>query len=194
MLAAEQLVINQQGGETSGHDDAHVYRVVKMAHKIAKSTKEPVDRFLLELVCWLHDIDDPKLEKRNEHISVTTFLKDHQVDTNLSDTIQSIIACLSYTATKKGLKETAIEGKIAQDADRLDALGAIGIARAFAYGGSKGRLLVKNGPVKDDTRSHFDDKLFKLESLMNTEYGKKLAAKRTRFMHRFIALFDLESQ
>jgi len=191
---AEALVQHQQGGEPSGHDDGHVARVVAMARHLARETIEPVDMFRLELVCRLHDVDDHKITKGANHVTVDTFLSAHEVASELQALVRDILDSMSFTASKAGRQETTIEGKIAQDADRLDAIGAIGIARAFAYGGHKSRPLITWGSTGADTRSHFDDKLFKLEGLMNTVAGKRIANERTSFMRQFIARFDEETK
>lgn len=193
LKAAEELVYKQQFNEYSGHDYYHVKRVVNMALDIANKIEEPVDTFLLELVCWLHDVDDPKIIYSGEHTSVKSFLKLHEVDKDTSLAVIDIISKLSYSATKKGLKETTIEGMIAQDADRLDAIGAVGIARTFAYGGTNKRAMVSKD-IEQSTRYHFDDKLFKLEELMNTKEGKRIAKNRTAYMKEFINQFDQETK
>ena len=193
LKAAEELVYLQQGNEYSGHDYYHVKRVVNMALDIAHKMEEPIDTFLLELVCWLHDVDDPKIVYSGEHTSVKSFLKLHEVDDNMASIVIDIISKLSYSASKKGLKETTIEGMIAQDADRLDAIGAVGIARTFAYGGANKRAMVSKG-IEQSTRYHFDDKLFKLEQLMNTKEGKRIAKIRTAYMREFINQFDQETK
>jgi len=194
ILEAKKLVQEQQGQDYSGHDDSHVERVVNMARHLAKKIDQAVDKFLLELVCWLHDVDDRKLVHQGQHISAKSFLAAHDIADDMRAKIIDIIERMSYTATKNGLVETTIEGQIAQDADRLDAIGAIGIARAFAYGGAKGRPLSTVSENQDGTRYHFDDKLFKLEGLMNTAEAKRIAHERTLYMSEFIARFDKETK
>ena len=193
LKAAEELIKAQQKEEYSGHDYQHIKRVVKMALNIASKTDEKVDLFILELVCLLHDVDDHKIFYSGKHITVKSFLESQEIDEAVSSSIIDIISKLSFTSTKSGLYETTIEGKIAQDADRLDAIGAIGIARAFAYGGANKRLIV-DGNLDSATRHHFDDKLFKLEELMNTKEGKKIAQTRMVFMKQFIKIFDEETK
>jgi len=187
---AYDLVAKYLGTEPTGHDAFHIKRVVKLALHIASSLEEEVDLFLLELSALLHDIEDPKLNHRGQNI-VKTFLDTNLVPHDYQLKINDIIDNLSYSASLKGKFETQIEGKILQDADRLEALGAIGIARTFAYGGHKGRLIVDdNDPTS--TIHHFEDKLLKLESLMNTEEGKKRAQRRTRFIKLYLAQFESE--
>jgi len=187
---AYDLVTKYLGTEPTGHDSFHIERVIKLALHIANSVEEEVDLFLLELSALLHDIEDPKLDHGGQNI-VKTFLDTNLVPHDYQLKINDIIANLSYSASLKGKFETQIEGKILQDADRLEALGAIGIARTFAYGGHKGRSIVAdNDPTS--TIHHFEDKLLKLESLMNTEEGKKRAQRRTRFIKLYLAQFESE--
>lgn len=189
--AAWQLVNKQMSHDASGHDVFHVKRVVNLAKHIA-SKSGFVDDFLLELSCILHDIDDPKLVRDAEHTTVISFLESQNVPPVYIDRVMDIIENLSYTATLAGKVEPTLEGKIAQDADRLDAIGAIGIARAFAFGGHKGRLLDDDGASKLSSYQHFEDKLLKLEGLMNTKEAKLMAKKRTDFIRLFLKQFQNE--
>jgi uncharacterized protein len=188
LLAAQALVKQNLGGEPTGHDFYHVERVVGLAKHIAK-TEGPVDAYVLELACWLHDIDDRKIVYQGTHIGVDDFLRIHAVEPTVAYKVVDIIDNLSYASYLKGKKETTLEGKIAQDADRLDALGAVGIARAFAYGGNKGRMLLDESKATPATIDHFDEKLFKLEALMNTQEGQRLSKTRSAFMKTFVETF-----
>ena len=189
--AAQELVQLNLGGEPTGHDFFHVQRVVGLAELLAQPYPD-IDRYVLILAAWLHDIDDRKIVYHGAHVGVNDFLLLNHVDAHTSERVKDIIDNLSYSSSLKGKKETTLEGQIAQDADRLDALGAIGIARAFAYGGNKGRLLVDPTHATPATVDHFDEKLFKLEGLMNTQLAKKMAHERSAFMKRFIATFENE--
>ena len=191
LIAAWQLVHNQLSHEPSGHDVFHIKRVVNIAKYLASKCGF-VDDFLLELACLLHDIDDPKLQQGNQHISAMKFLDSQNVPPVYVDRVMDIIDNLSYSSTLKGKVEHTLEGQIAQDADRLDALGAIGIARAFAFGGHKGRLIDDDGISGLSSYQHFEDKLLKLESLMNTKEGKILAKKRTDFIRQYLKHFQDE--
>jgi len=189
--AAQDLVRVNLGGEPTGHDFFHVERVVGLAQLLAEPYPE-IDYYVLVLSAWLHDIDDRKIVYHGAHVGVDEFMLLNHVDQHTAERVKDIIDNLSYSSSLKGKKETTLEGQIAQDADRLDALGAIGIARAFAYGGNKGRLLVDPTHGTPATVDHFDEKLFKLEGLMNTPLAKKIAHERSAFMKRFIETFENE--
>lgn len=177
--------------EGTGHDYYHIERVVINARKILQA--EQADGFLVELGAWLHDLGDHKLhdgiDKSEELISA--FLASLTVDQAVIDRVVEIISQVSFS---KGNKPSSIEAKIVQDADRLDAIGAIGIARCFAYGGSKGRILYSpdDNERKDSSLQHFYDKLFKLKDLMNTESARLIAGQRHSFMEEYLAEFYQE--
>ena len=190
--------------DSSGHDYYHSLRVEKMAVRIARN--EDVDPFIVSLAALLHDVDDRKLfhdtYENKEH--AVSFLKTHGMDEEQTGRICLIIDQVSYRGTDS-IVPTTIEGMCVQDADRLDAIGAIGIARAFAYGGSHNRSIYdpEIKPVIGMTQeeyynhqstsiNHFYEKLFLLKDLMNTESGKKIAMKRTEFMENYIAEFIRE--
>ena len=169
--------------------------------------------FIIELSALLHDVDDYKTKnynKDNPFQNLDFFLKENKIN-NEHDIklIKEIISEVSYKAGETKIPES-LEGKIVQDADRLDAIGAIGIARAFAFGGSKNRKLYDQDNIyelskrnfepfdmsdisfeqyknkKTDTVTHFYEKLLKLEKMMNTEQGKTIAKKRTELMKNFL--------
>lgn len=183
---ARAFVIKKHEGDKSGHDVNHIFRVVKLAKHIASLVEEKVNLFLLEIVVLLHDIDDPKLNEGDQKL-VRKFLIENAVPLYYQVMIEEMIDSLSYTSSKNGKKETFIEGKIAQDADRLDAIGAIGIARVFAYGGNKNRPL--DGDSEDASLKHFDVKLLKLKDMMNLEVSKKIAEQRHDFMIKYLKQF-----
>jgi len=189
---AYKLVDQYLAQDASGHDSAHIHRVVKLAFHLAKSVNQEIDPFLLEISALLHDIEDPKLNNSGTNI-VANFLNDNHVPLHYQNSINDIISNLSYTATLKGKKQSVLEGKIVQDADRLDALGAIGIARTFAYGGHKGRLMASEKDLTS-TIHHFSDKLLKLEDLMNTNEGKRLARLRTQYIKKYLRQFKIEEE
>lgn len=191
LLLAQHLVHENLGEEPTGHDFFHVERVVKLAKTLAQAYPQ-ADVFILELACWLHDIDDRKIAYKGPHTSVADFLKINHVDSGVSARVVDIIDNLSYSSQIKGKKETTLEGQIAQDADRLDALGAIGIARAFAYGGAHARLLVDPTQKASSTLDHFEEKLFRLEGLMNTPEGRAIAHERSAFMRAFVETLEKE--
>ena len=185
----------------SGHDFFHTMRVFRTATYIAE--KENADIFIVQLAALLHDVDDRKLSPHttaNKDRAVL-FMKSKKISNALCKTIVSIIEKVSYTG-KDSNKSSSIEGMCVQDADRLDALGAIGIARAFAYGGSRNRPIYDSsirprmGMGKEEyqnhvstTINHFYEKLFYLKDLMNTDTAKKIAEKRDLYMKDFILEF-----
>ena len=174
--------------ESTGHDFYHTERVVNNARKILQA--EHADSFLVELAAWLHDVGDYKLnngiDKSDELIRM--FLNSIQVD---QQTIDKVIEIVSQVSFSKANKPTSIEAMIVQDADRLDAIGAIGIARCFAYGGSKGRMIYSTEDKEKAASSiqHFYDKLFKLKDMMHTETARKIAEQRHLFMEQYINEF-----
>ena len=193
-------------GEGSGHDYFHIYRVYRTALYIAER-ENGADKYIVSLAALLHDVDDWKFTDTNETntSNIEKFLRSVDAD---DDTIERVCAIIKKISFKGGVVDSTqktIEGKIVQDADRLDAIGAIGIARTFAYGGSKNRMMydpsikpktfktldeVKN--TKNHTINHFYEKLLKLKDMMNTETWKKLAKERHEFMEEFLKEFYKE--
>ena len=185
----------------TGHDYFHTLRVFKLASSIA--VEENANLELVELASLLHDVDDIKISPKT-HINkdnARSFLKKNNVDIQIIDKICGIIGDISYKGTETK-PSSLLEGRIVQDADRLDALGAIGIARAFAYGGSHNRTMhdpneVPNLNMTEEeyhnhvstTINHFYEKLFKLKDLMNTSTGKYMALKKDQYMKKFVARF-----
>ena len=190
--------------DASGHDWYHIERVHKLAISLAK--QEGGNLFVIEMAALLHDVADEKLNESEEAgmKKVSNWLEELSVQEEESKHILHIIANMSYKGGHGGKIET-FEGKIVQDADRLDALGAIGIARTFAYGGAKGRLMYDpNVPPReamtkeeyrksnDPSLNHFYEKLLKLKDLMNTDAAKREAEVRHRYMEEFIGQFMKE--
>jgi uncharacterized protein len=187
-------------GEGSGHDWWHVYRVWKNAVQIAK--REDVDLFVVELAALLHDIADWKFNDGNEDIGpqlAREWLESLNVEENEISNVCQIIQDISVKGSGVITNMKTQEGKIVQDADRLDAMGAIGIGRAFAYGGSKGREMYnpdlkpeKHNSVEQYKKSqsssinHFYEKLLLLKELMNTDTAKKIAEKRHVVMLNYL--------
>lgn len=185
----QQYIQNQFSGETTGHDYFHIERVVKVAKRIAE--EENADVFLVELAAWLHDVGDYKLnngiDKSEELIS--GFLSGLNVP---EETISKTIEIVSQVSFSKGKTAESLEARIVQDADRLDAIGAIGIARVFAYGGSKQREIYNPENPEETTIQHFYDKLLKLKDLMNTNSAKKIAEGRHQYLEEFLEKFHKE--
>lgn len=194
-----------QGAE-GGHDWWHIHRVWKNSKLIAET--ENVNLLVVELAALLHDIADSKFHNGDEEIGPAIageFLRSINVDDEVVEHVQQIIRHISF---KSGFDKSvfhSIELDIVQDADRLDAIGAIGIARAFSYGGFKGREIY-NPEIKPDlnmtkaayknstapTINHFYEKLLLLKDKMNTETGKKLAGQRHAFMEIYLKQFYSE--
>jgi len=191
-----------------GHDWFHIERVWKNAKLIAK--KEDVDLFIVELGALLHDIADSKFYNGDESIGPKksrTFLESLDLDENIIQHIENIIKNISYkNSLEIGSKKfRSNELDVIQDADRLDAIGAIGIARAFNYGGFKNRAL-HNPDIKANlqqskeeykkstapTITHFYEKLLLLKDQMNTRTGIQIAAKRHEFMEQYLDQFYKE--
>ncbi len=178
-------------GDASGHDFDHTLRVYRMATTIAK--QEQADLEIVQLAALLHDVDDRKLSPQTyeNKDNAVSFLQDNGMDEDKIRTIVEIISQISFSAGN-GAPRT-LEGKCVQDADRLDAIGAIGIGRAFAFGGSRGRPIHDpDGNDKTTTIQHFYDKLLLLKDRMNTETGKALAHQRHRFMEEYLQQFYAE--
>lgn len=184
----------------SGHDYHHSIRVYNNACHIAQT--EGGNLFIIKLAALLHDVDDRKLFDTSETLAnARAFLESHQVDSNTIEQICTIIKSISYSGNGSKSPDS-LEGKIVQDADRLDALGAIGIARTFAYGGHKGRPLYvpDEKPIEDMTTeeyqnhtsnsiNHFYEKLLKLKDLMNTKTAIQIAEQRHQYMESFLDQF-----
>ncbi len=178
-------------GDGSGHDFDHTMRVYRMAVRIAK--EESADVQTVALAALLHDVDDRKLSPATyEHKDrAVAFLRENGMPDKDIQRIVNIISQISFSAGN-GRPDT-IEGMCVQDADRLDAIGAIGIGRAFAFGGSRGRRMHDpEGLDSSSTIQHFYDKLLLLKELMNTQTGRSLAQQRDIFMRTFLEQFYAE--
>lgn len=190
MQEAMGFARNIFAGDSGGHDYDHTMRVYRMAVRLADA--EGADREIVALAALLHDVDDRKLSPETcENLGrARGFLNSCGYPRDHAEQVLRIISQISYST---GRIPDSLEGKCVQDADRLDAMGAIGIARTFAYGGSKGRRL--HDPAGEDKTTsiqHFYDKLLRLESLMNTETGRKLARERHVYMEEFLTRFYAE--
>ena len=188
----------------SGHDFYHSMRVYRMALKIAEAEK--ADREMVALAALLHDVDDRKLSPQTaaKKDRAVGFMRSQNVPEEKIRQICTIIDEISFKGTDS-VRPSTLEGKCVQDADRLDALGAIGIARTFAYGGNHNRSMYDpdqppqigmDQQAYQNSNScslnHFYEKLFLLEEMMNTESGKTIAAERTQYMKQFVDRFLAE--
>lgn len=161
----------------SGHDAEHTLRVYHNALVIA-DTEPYCNRLIISLAALLHDADDYKLFATKNNDNARTFLREQNIDEETIEQICTIINGVSFSKNR-GVVPTTIEGKIVQDADRLDAIGAIGIARTFAYGGANGRSIT-------DSLKHFEEKLLLLKDEMNTNEGKRIANTRHEYLKAFV--------
>jgi uncharacterized protein len=204
--ATEKYVKQKLAGEGTGHDFWHICRVRDTAMSIGKH--ERADLFTVQLAALLHDISDWKFNEGDDEIGprlARGWLEKMQLDEKIISHVCEIIKGVSFKGAGVPTKMRTIEGLVVQDADRLDALGAIGIARTFAYGGHKGNEIYNPGirPEKHDsfeqykrskgtTINHFYEKLLLLKSLMNTATAKKIAEERHQFMEQFLDRFYKE--
>ncbi len=189
-----------------GHDWWHIYRVWQLVKRIAKT--EDVDLFVVELTALLHDIADPKFHDGDEEIGpqvAEDFLQEQNIDQSTIDHVINIIRNMSFKSSLGKVNFQSPEMHVVQDADRLDAIGAIGIARAFNFGGFKNRSIynpqtkpqLKMGKEEykkslSPTINHFYEKLLLLKDKMNTSAGKHLAEERHEYMERFLDRFFAE--
>ena len=194
--------------DSTGHDYSHILRVENNATELMedeKFTSEEVNIIIAAIL--LHDIIDYKVSEDIEksHTEVINILKKSSATKEEVDEINHIINNMSFSKNLSKKKQLSKLGQIVQDADRLDAIGAIGIARTFYYGGSKGSAFYDNSqPLLESELNesiykkgssvinHFYEKLLKIKDLMNTEKGKFEAEKRTKFMEDFLAEFYRE--
>jgi len=197
-------------GESTGHDWGHMYRVWKLAKHIAE--KEKADLFVVELAALLHDIADWKFNKGDEDAgpkAAREWLEKEGVDKKVTEHVCEIIKDLSFKGVGIKTPMKTIEGLVVQDADRLEAIGAIGIARAFATGAKFGEVMHSPeievpkyssaeeykqaiGTAGRTTINHFYEKLLFLKDRMNTATGKKLAQRRHKFMEAYLKEFFAE--
>ena len=202
VLFVKETLKNAEGG----HDWWHIYRVWQLSEKIAIS--ENADKKVVILAALLHDIADAKFNNGDDSIGpklATDFLKSNGVEASVINHVVAIIKNISFAGGNQVREFRSLELDIVQDADRLDALGAIGIARTFNYGGFKNREMY-NPAVKPNlnmtkeeyrkstapTINHFYEKLLLLKDRMNTETGKRMAAERHHFMELYLEQFYAE--
>ncbi|MDI6048312.1 HD domain-containing protein [Flavobacterium sp. XS2P24] len=204
ILFVKEKLENAEGG----HDWFHIERVFKNAVLISKN--EVCDATVVKLGALLHDVADSKFHDGDETVGpriAREFLESENVDEEIIAHVVNIIENISYKGGNFEKKFSSIELDVVQDADRLDAIGAIGIARTFNYGGFKNRALydpkiapnssmTKEEYKKNDspTLNHFYEKLLLLKDKMNTEAGKQIAQERHRYMEGFLAQFYAECE
>ncbi|WP_209388917.1 HD domain-containing protein [Chryseobacterium sp. RR2-3-20] len=200
------FVKDKLNGAEAGHDWFHIERVWKLSQKIAKT--ENCQHEVVELAALLHDIADPKFHDGDETLALKIsrdFLESQNVEEEIINQVLFIIQNISFKNRGEAPEILPIELKIVQDADRIDAIGAIGVARTFNFGGFKNNLMYhpdiapKLNMSKEEykksngtTINHFYEKLLLLKDLMNTREGKKIAEERHQFMLTFLDQFYKE--
>lgn len=205
---ARQYVRAEMERDSSGHDWWHIHRVATLAKRLAGECG--ADPFICELAALLHDVGDYKLRGPSDEPE-SAIARRWMIEQGLSQAtiehICSIIDHMSFKGAGVESRMTTTEGKVVQDADRLDALGAIGIARTFAYGGHKGspmhdpeaspkmhKTVEEYRTSRSSSINHFHEKLLLLKDLLNTEPAKRLAQKRHDYMVAFLEQFEEEWQ
>lgn len=196
------------GSEGTGHDWWHIYRVLAMAKNIGQ--QEGADMFVVQLGALLHDIADWKFHEGDDTVGpklAREILIKHQVESDIIDRVCDIVEKISFKGAGVAAEMPTIEGRVVQDADRLDAMGAMGIARTFAYGGHANRPFYDpdNKPIMHQDKesyykskstgtsiNHFYEKLLLLKDRMNTETGKKIAQSRHEFLETYLDRFFQE--
>lgn len=202
LTSIRKAIKKEFDNESTGHDWHHIERVTQISLQISET--EGGNKEVIELAGLLHDISDHKFnggdfEKGGKEAERIMF--EHGIEQGIIEQVVAIVNTISYKGANVANKISSLEGKIVQDADRIDAIGAIGIARTFAYGGHKGHPIYdpKIKPQLHDkaedyqktthTVNHFYEKLLLLKDRMNTDTGKKIAAQRHLFMVGFLEQF-----
>ena len=186
-------------GDCSGHDYWHSFRVYKNAIKISQI--ETCDKTVVAIAALLHDVDDIKLFDTNNYSNARNIMDEADIDIAVQERVIDIIKEISFRGSESVIPST-IEGKIVQDADRLDAMGAIGIARTFAFGGNKNRCIYDPDILPETNMNaekyinnegssinHFYEKLFYLKNMMNTKMAKEIAESRDKYMRDYLEEF-----
>ena len=185
VTAAAEYVKELFRANAGGHDAAHTMRVYHNAMLLAQA--EPGgDPEVIALAALLHDADDRKLFDTRKNANARQFLEAQGVSPEKAERIIAAVNAVSFSQNR-GRRPETIEGRIVQDADRLDAIGAVGIARTFAYGGEHGRPLVSS-------IQHFYDKLLLLRDEMNTDAARQMAVRRHAFMTAFLEEYRMETE
>lgn len=197
----EDFIQSRFAGDSSGHDWWHIHRVRNLALELAK--REQADIFVVEMAALLHDLDDWKLNYNSNQVE--KWLDERCVSEKETSQILDITRDVSFKGAGVPTPMSTIEGKVVQDADRLDAIGAIGIARTFAFGGSRDRLIYHPNATPEmhqsfesyqqnqsHTINHFYEKLLLLKDRMQTRAGYEMALHRHQVMEEFLDEFFKE--
>lgn len=194
-------------GDGTGHDWWHVWRVWQTADRLARAERK-ADRVVVSLGALLHDVGDWKFHGGDEEAApreAARLLRRARAGRDVVDRVAQVCREVSFKGAGVADRPTSLEARIVQDADRLDAIGAVGVARAFAYGGAKGRLLYEPGekPVlhgsfaaykksKSHTINHFHEKLLLLKDRLHTREARRIARDRHAFLGDFLKRFHAE--
>ncbi|MGY3834535.1 phosphohydrolase [Listeria ivanovii] len=189
---AEKWMQTHFKNETTGHDWAHINRVHKLSKKI--QAIEGGDLFAIELAALFHDYSDTKLTSNPAQASkrLVIWMEQQEMLSNLITQIIRIMESVSFKQGNNPIQAQTIEEKIVQDADRLDAIGAVGIARTFTYGGAHNREITDPLNPENTTIQHFYDKLLLIESQLNTQTAKEMAKGKQKIMQDFIHALEQE--
>ena len=181
----QNFVLAQMANNDAAHDQEHILRVVALTRTLCAAYPQ-ANSFRAELLAWLHDMNDDKLASNIGVSSIAEFLCSISVP---QEDIRFVVDALPYISYRKHPRlspDVPLEIRIVQDADRIDAIGAVGIARTFAFGGAKNRGL-------DDSLNHFDEKLLLLYDLLSTEEAKRIALPRHQFLQAFYKQYKEET-
>jgi uncharacterized protein len=185
LTETERFVLSAVAQNDSAHDVRHITRVVKIALQLAQNSG--ADCFRTQMLSLLHETNDDKLSSNIGPGAVEAFLRSIELPEREIAFLLAGIPYISYRHYPKLEEDVPLEIRIVQDADRIDAMGAVGIARTFAYGGAKGRSL-------EESLAHFDEKLLKLYDLLSTPAAKAYAKSRYAFLESFYRQFREEIQ
>ncbi|EED2405086.1 HD domain-containing protein [Listeria monocytogenes] len=190
--AAQKWMQSHFEKETTGHDWEHIKRVWHLSKQI--QAVEGGDKFTIELAALFHDYNDSKLTEDPLQATeiITTWLREKEIPEDVISKIIRIIQAVSFKNGKNPIQASTIEEKIVQDADRLDAIGAIGIARTFTYGGAHNREIANHNHPENTTLQHFYDKLLLIQDQLKTTTAQEIAIEKQKVMQDFIHALEKE--
>ncbi|EBF5152182.1 HD domain-containing protein [Listeria monocytogenes] len=192
IIAAQQWMQSHFEKEATGHDWEHIKRVWHLSKQI--QAVEGGDKFTIELAALFHDYNDSKLTEDPLQATeiITTWLREKEIPKEVISKIIRIIQAVSFKNGKNPIHASTIEEKIVQDADRLDAIGAIGIARTFTYGGANNRKIANQNHPENTTLQHFYDKLLLIQDQLKTTTAQEIAVEKQKIMQDFIHALEKE--
>ncbi|OFE68233.1 HD domain-containing protein [Listeria monocytogenes] len=192
IIAAQKWMQSHFEKETTGHDWEHIKRVWHLSKQIQAT--EGGDKFAIELAALFHDYNDSKLTSDPAQATevITHWMKGKEIPEEVISKIIRIIQSVSFKNGKNPTQASTIEEKIVQDADRLDAIGAIGIARTFTYGGAHNREIANRDHPENTTLQHFYDKLLLIQKQLKTKTGRELEGEKQKIMQEFIHALEKE--